>query len=39
MNGETVALSEDFSNGLAWPGDPRGGPAEVANCGCSVQFD
>lgn len=38
MNGETVPLSENFSNGMAWPGDPSGGAAEVANCGCSVIF-
>lgn len=38
MNGETVPLSEDFSNGLAWPGD--GGDAdEVAGCNCSLQIN
>jgi hypothetical protein len=39
MNGETVPLSENFSNGLAWPGDPSGGAEEVANCHCSVIYD
>lgn len=39
MNGETVSLADNFSNGLAWPGDPAGGAAEVANCGCSVTFN
>jgi hypothetical protein len=39
MNGETVGMGENFSNGLAWPGDPSGGAAEVANCGCSVIFN
>lgn len=39
MNGETVPLSENFSNGLAWPGDPSGGAEEVANCQCSVIFN
>lgn len=39
MNGETVRLAQNFSNGMAWPGDPSGGAAEVANCGCSVQFE
>lgn len=39
MNGQTVLLSQNFSNGLAWPGDPAGGAEEVANCRCSVQFD
>jgi hypothetical protein len=39
MNGETVPLSENFSNGMAWPGDPAGGAAEVANCGCSLTLN
>jgi hypothetical protein len=39
MNGQTVPLGENFSNGMAWPGDPAGGAAEVANCGCSVTFN
>lgn len=39
MNGETVPLDENFSNGMAWPGDPSGGAANVANCNCSVIFD
>ena len=39
MNGETVPLSENFSNGMAWPGDAAGGASEVANCGCSVIFN
>jgi HK97 family phage portal protein len=36
MNGETVPIGEKFSNGMNWPGDPRGGPDEVAGCECSV---
>ena len=37
MNGETVGLDEEFSNGLRWPGDSASGdPAEVANCRCEV---
>lgn len=39
MHGETVPLSENFSNGMAWPGDPDGGAGEVANCRCSVEFN
>lgn len=35
MDGETVPLSENFSNGLAWPGD-GGDPDEVAGCNCGV---
>jgi hypothetical protein len=38
LNGETVGLSETFSNGMRWPGDPAGGPDEVANCQCSMVF-
>lgn len=36
MEGETVGLDEDFSNGLAYPGAP--GPAEeTINCRCMVE--
>lgn len=38
MDGETVAMSENFSNGLAWPGDAAGGADEVAGCNCSLSF-
>lgn len=38
MNGETVGIRENFSNGMRWPGDPAGGAAQVANCECSVEF-
>lgn len=38
LSGETVTLSESFSNGMRWPGDPIGGAAEVANCQCSMTF-
>jgi len=37
MNGETVPLSENFSNGLAWPGD-AGDADEVAGCNCSLDI-
>lgn len=37
MNGETVGIDDEFSNGLRWPGDSASGdPAEVANCKCEV---
>lgn len=39
MNGETVPVSENFSNGLAWPGDAGGGADEVAGCRCSLVID
>ncbi len=31
---QSVGLSELFSNGLAYPGDPAGGASETANCRC-----
>lgn len=34
VEGETVPLFENFSNGLAFPGDPEGPAAEVINCRC-----
>ena len=37
MSGETVDISEVFSNGLKWPGYP-GEASEVANCQCSLVF-
>jgi HK97 family phage portal protein len=36
MDGETVPLSENFSNGMAWPGDASGGSAEDAGCNCEL---
>lgn len=38
MNGETVGLDEDFSNGMKWPA-AGGDPAEVAGCRCEVDID
>lgn len=38
MNGETVGIRENFSNGLRWPGDPNGSAEENANCQCTVDF-
>ena len=38
MGGATVGIRELFSNGMMWPGDPRGGADEVAGCTCSVTF-
>ncbi|MDE5861231.1 MAG: phage head morphogenesis protein [Ruminococcus sp.] len=34
INGQIVAIGEKFSNGLEYPGDPQGNPAEVYNCRC-----
>jgi HK97 family phage portal protein len=36
LNGETVPLSEQFSNGLLWPGDSSGDAADNANCNCTL---
>ncbi len=36
MNGEEVAVSEDFSNGLAWPGS--GDADDSAGCLCLLQL-
>ncbi|MCM1315136.1 MAG: phage head morphogenesis protein [Prevotella sp.] len=34
INGQIAAIGEKFSNGLEYPGDPNGNPAEVYNCRC-----
>lgn len=39
MDGETVDWDEDFSNGLRFPGDPSGKPAEVYNCRCTMRTE
>jgi hypothetical protein len=32
LDGQEVGIKEEFSNGLMYPGDPHGEPAEVYNC-------
>lgn len=39
MDGETVLLSEDFSNGMAWPGSSGADVDEVAGCNCSLSIN
>jgi hypothetical protein len=39
LNGETVRMSETFSNGGKWPGDPSLPVDERAGCSCLVEFD
>lgn len=36
IDGERVPLNEEFSNGLMYPADPNGDPAEVYNCRCTL---
>lgn len=36
MHGEVVDMDEEFSNGLMFPADPDGDPAEVYNCRCTM---
>ena len=36
LDGETVGLNEEFSNGLKYPGDPDGSASEVYNCRCTL---
>lgn len=39
MNGETVGVSEKFSNGMLWPGDWDGGAENVSNCKCTITIE
>lgn len=36
VSGEEVPLSENFSNGLRWPGDGQASAEQVANCRCAL---
>ena len=36
QDGEIVGLDETFSNGLDYPGDPSGDPAETIHCRCVI---
>lgn len=36
VDGEVVDIDEAFSNGLDYPGDPKGDAEEVCNCRCTV---
>lgn len=36
VDGDIVEVGKSFKNGLLYPGDPNGAPAEVYNCRCRV---
>ena len=38
MDGETVAMGEEFSNGAQYPGDQTLTPDESCNCQCQVEI-
>lgn len=38
IDGEQVAVDKPFSNGLMFPGDKNGAPAEVYNCRCAMAY-
>lgn len=38
MDGETVGIDEDFSNGLQFPGESGAPAEEVINCGCTCLY-
>lgn len=39
LSGVSVPIEATFGNGMRGPGDPAGGAAQVANCGCSLGYD
>lgn len=36
LDGSRIGIHEKFANGLMFPGDPAGAPAELYNCRCKV---
>ena len=38
MDGESTDIDGEYSNGMAYVGDPAGGPDEIINCRCAEQF-
>ena len=37
LDGETRPVGEAFSNGCEYPADPKGDPAEIYNCRCTLR--
>lgn len=38
LDGKKVGVNDEFKDGLAYPGDPNGDPAETINCRCHVEY-
>jgi HK97 family phage portal protein len=39
VSGSTVDIAHNFTNGMKWPGDYKGGADQVAGCRCSLVFN
>lgn len=39
LQGQERPINQPFSNGLEYPGDPRGDAAEIVNCRCDMYFE
>lgn len=38
LSGVSLPIDEPFANGCQFPGDWAGGPEEVANCDCTIEY-
>lgn len=39
MDGELVEMDDVFSNGMSYPGDPKGSASQVINCRCTITYE
>jgi HK97 family phage portal protein len=39
LDGETIAMADDWPIGVRYPGDPMGAPEQVIQCRCFMTFD
>jgi hypothetical protein len=39
LDGQKRAMGDDFSNGLAYPGDPSGSASETVMCRCTIVYN